>query len=393
MTFFYDCSLGLIGLGIILFIYASLRDLKKIPLKLKKHKDANCAVVIPARDESAVIEKLIISLKNQTIPNDIYIIVESKSDKTCKIAEKYGANIYVRHDIKEKKRKGFALDEFFKDLLDKKDNHDLYFIFDADNVLENDYLEKMIPFYEKGYQIATGFRNIKNSTNVITTCSGLTFSLINELINKFKMYHNRSIIISGTGFYIDSKLIKKWNGFPFYSLTEDYELSLWCSEHNISTYYNDKAMFYDEQPTDMETSIKQRTRWVRGFLEARAKRIDNIKNDWQRKMGIIPYLFMLMGIILFMMTSFIGGIICFFNGDLLFRKYLVYFFLPFVIVYVVLFMITYYLIITEIDDLAISGKETIKALFYNPIFLLTYIHCFFKAIFTKNTNWEKIEHK
>jgi hypothetical protein len=56
-------------------------------------------------------------------------------------------------------------------------------------------------------------------------------------------------------------------------------------------------------------------------------------------------------------------------------------------------MITYYLIITEIDDLAISGKETIKALFYNPIFLLTYIHCFFKAIFTKNTNWEKIEHK
>ena len=94
---------------------------------------------------------------------DVYIIVETKSDKTVHIAEKYQANIYLRQDYKDKQRKGYALDECLKDILSQNKHYDLYFIFDADNIVSNNYFEEMLKTYHEGYEIGTGYRNIKNT--------------------------------------------------------------------------------------------------------------------------------------------------------------------------------------------------------------------------------------
>ena len=32
--------------------------------------------------------------------------------------------------------------------------------------------------------------------------------------------------------------------------------------------YNDKAVFYDEQPTDLKVALRQRLRWSKGHLQA-----------------------------------------------------------------------------------------------------------------------------
>ena len=41
-------------------------------------------------------------------------------------------------------------------------DYDAYFIFDADNILEKDFIKNMIPIYYQGYDIGVGYRNIKN---------------------------------------------------------------------------------------------------------------------------------------------------------------------------------------------------------------------------------------
>lgn len=392
MKYLYIVSYILILIGLIELIYIKIKDSNKKTLKLKKREVSNYAVVIPARDESNVISDLLNSLKEQVNMNDVYIIVEKKSDKTVRIADKFGANIYVRKNIGDKKRKGYALDEGIKYILRKKKKYDLFFIFDADNVVGPNFINEMLETYKNGYDIATGYRNIKNNDNVITSCSGLTFTLINTLINKTKMAHNKAIIISGTGFYIASDLINKWHGYPFHSLTEDYELSLYASANNITTYYNDQAEFFDEQPNTMEQSLKQRTRWVKGFLESRNNYIKNIKDDYEKILGITPYIFILLGFLMFFIISFVLLIIALNNSDPIYTKYLFYFLVCPFILYLILFVISYTVIMIDIERLNISGKNIIASLFYNPIFLFTYIICLFRALKHENIEWEKIEH-
>ena len=65
---------------------------KPLPKAKKKHR---FAIIVPARNESAVIGKLLDSLDAQTFGvdhGDVFIAVESPDDPTCKIAADYGVH-------------------------------------------------------------------------------------------------------------------------------------------------------------------------------------------------------------------------------------------------------------------------------------------------------------
>ena len=52
------------------------------------------------------------------------------------------------------------------------------------------------------------------------------------------------------------------------SLTEDRELTADMVANGYRISYNDSAVFYDEQPTDISVSMRQRIRWAKGHLDA-----------------------------------------------------------------------------------------------------------------------------
>lgn len=377
----------LAGFGLLINIWRKNHQWSKKYI-LEKRECNNYAILIPARNESKVIEDLLKSIKVQTSLKNTFVIVENEEDETINIVKKYGGNIIVRKDMEGKHRKGFALDEAIKEIL-KTRHFDLYFIFDADNTLNEHFLNRMVNVYENGYDIATGYRNIKNSINTITTCSGLIFSLINTLINKTRNKLNKGIIISGTGYFINGDLIEKWQGFPFTTLTEDYELSLYATANNLKTYYYDSAEFFDEQPTKYNISITQRTRWIKGFFEARTKRLKDIKNDYSKIIGITPYILMLTGLFMAIINSiflFIVEIIK--HGNYIY--YLKWLIIFIVFIYIILQLLTLILIIKEKNKLNISKMQKLKAIFFNPIFLLSFIRCFFKSF--KNIEWNEIKH-
>ena len=101
---------ALIILGLILLISKFLVRFYKGVLPQKQKETNNFSILIPARNESNVIEDLLISIKNQSEKinfENVYIIIENKSDKTIKIAKKYNANIIIREKL-NLKRKGYA---------------------------------------------------------------------------------------------------------------------------------------------------------------------------------------------------------------------------------------------------------------------------------------------
>jgi len=416
----------LVILGTIWFLSTGLvMGRQKLNLTPRENPE-KIAVLIAARDESAVIEGLLESLKQQTIMTtaastksalnllsmrDVFVIVESDQDPTVKICQKHGVSVIIR-TRPERQRKGYALDEALKQILPQHKSYDAYFIFDADNRLAPDYFEKIFASYRAGYQLATGYRSSKNANeNVIAAVSTLTFSMINTIGNQKRTRRGGNIIFSGTGFYVDGRLVEEWRGWPFHSLTEDYELSLYATLHGFTTTYNTSAVFYDEQPTRFRQTVAQRTRWIKGYFSARQKYVPLMRQALRHKprstsrsassrvstypassgslrreaIGVKPVIMILVGVVI----MFLGGLI-----ELCARGQagiaLLTTLATLALVYFVLMFITIELIKRE--HLRLDPALHLRTILFNPLYLITYVYCALKALFIKNVKWTKIEH-
>lgn len=379
----------LITIGIIWLLIDYILSYFNSNVPKEKNNKGKFAILIPARDESRVIEELLNSILNQTRKidsDDVYVIVEEESDKTVELVKNKNMNIVFRHDL-SKKRKGYALDDAIKEILEQKKHYDAYFIFDADNVLDKDYIKNMEEAYEDGYDIGIGYRNTKNGNDsVIAAASSLTFSMINTLGNEHKMKCNNTLTISGTGFYIKGDIVEKLGGYPFNSLTEDYELTLYATLNDLTTTYVKDAIFFDEQPVKYNITINQRTRWIKGFFEARKKYIPlllkkeinkNFSSSFHQIMGVNPYILLIIGLLGILLINYFNV-----KNTIILILF----------VYLIMVLITSIMVLKENTYLNINNKMKIKVILYNPIFLTTYIICLFKAILNKDVKWLKIEH-
>ena len=383
-----------------------LVTLKSKERRLKReYGNVDFAILIPARDESLVISNLLDSIEKQTVAVDsknIYIIVESSLDPTVLIAKERGINIIYRKDL-TKRRKGYAIDDALKEILKAKKHYDAYFIFDADNVLDRNFFKEMIKSYRKGYDIGIGYRNTKNgNSSIYAAASSLTFSMINTLSNNYKLKHNLTLTVSGTGFYIKGDVIEKLGGYPFYSLTEDYEFSLYATLNDLSSTYNMNAKYFDEQPTLFKVTVKQRTRWVKGYFTSRLMYYDKLKKKLALKdsnypsvyialVGVKPYILLVISVILYLLNlvfRIISNSIVKVNiTSLLLQLFLILF-----LIYLVLVIFTLILLIKEKDNLRLNFKMKVKVLFYNPLFLASYVKCLYLALKNKDISWDRIEH-
>lgn len=392
-------------IGFFLSYFISYVSRKNFNIPKAINKNHNFCVLIPARYESNTISGLLKSIKNQSykIPmKDVYVIIESIKDKTRNICMEYGTSLIVRKKL-HLKSKGYALDEAVTEILSKNKKYDAYFIFDADNILDKDYFKNMIPTFDKGYDIASGYRNCKNGNDsVIAACSSLIFSLVNTVFNDKKCHSTKNITLSGTGFYIRGYLIEKWGCFPFHSLTEDYELSCYAILNNLTTYYESNAIFYDEQPVTYKQTVAQRIRWIKGYFNVRkkyAKKIgEKIISDNVNKgskidgtFGVIPYIIIIIGFGIWLLGLFFNFIYNLIVG-LPVLHILLEILIITLLVYLILMLITLFIIIKERKKIDISNSMKIKTLLFNPIFLSSYVYCALKALLKKEVTWTKIEH-
>ena len=122
--------------------------------------------------------------------------------------------------------------------------------------------------FDRGYNVITSYRNSKNyDTNWITSGYSLWFIREAKYLNNPRMMLKTSCAVSGTGFLVNSSIIKKNNGWKFNLLTEDIQFSVVNILEGEKIGYCESAMFYDEQPTTFKQSWNQRMRWSKGFYQ------------------------------------------------------------------------------------------------------------------------------
>ena len=230
------------------------------------YKENFFSILIPARNEEEVIGNLLKSLKKLNYNKDKYeinVVLNNCTDNTYTIAKNENVNVIkCKNKIKSK---GDALKEVFNTLKDR--NIDAYVIFDADNIVDSDFLKYMNESLNNGYKVAQGFRELKNKKNNWLSYSyALYYYIQNFFFNEARKKCKSSSSINGTGLMIKKEVIDKI-GFNTKTLTEDLEFTGICALNNIKIDYVDKAITYDEEPTSLIISFIQRIRWIRGDID------------------------------------------------------------------------------------------------------------------------------
>lgn len=363
------------------------------------------AVIISARNESSVIAHLIESIKKQHYPQeliDIYVVADNCTDNTAQVAKKAGAFVFERFND-QLRGKGYALDYAFKRILssEKQEKYDGYFVFDADNLLDSNYIAEMNKVFDNGYQVVTSYRNSKNyDTNWISAGYSLWFLREARQLNHSRMMLNTSCAISGTGFLIHKNIIKKNNGWKHHLLTEDIEFSVDSVIHGEKIGYSNKAILYDEQPTKFSQSWYQRLRWSKGFYQVfmnyGGKLLKGIfKNHsfacYDLFMTIAPAIFISL-ITVFANTVFLlVGLCCISVQPEVIHVAVSGIFSFFFNYYFFLFIFGLIATITEWKKIHCKAHRKILYLFTFPIFIFTYVPIAIVALF-KKVEWVPISH-
>ena len=265
-------SYQLLYIPITIFGKKSLTRKKKKAEKIVLH---DIAVLICARNEEAVLDDLFDSLDAQTYPRDrltVFVIADNCSDKTADLARGRGAVTYERQDL-ERVGKGYAMDALIRHIReDYPAGFDGYFVFDADNVLKKDYIERMNESFCAGNEIITSYRNSKNfASSWVSAGHALWFLRESRYLNHARFLLGVSSAVSGTGYLFSRAEAERLDGWPFHLLTEDLEFSVDRIVAGKKIAFCDGAEFFDEQPVTFAASWHQRLRWAKGFLQVLKK--------------------------------------------------------------------------------------------------------------------------
>ena len=359
------------------------------------NKNHKFMAIIPAHNEEMVVANLIESLKNQTYDKnlyDIYVIADNCTDKTAEVARKAGAIVYERFDNAHK-TKGYALQWFLKQKIAENADYDAFFVFDADNIVDKNFIKNMNKKLCQGEEVVQGYRDIKNPTdNWITAGYALFYWTMHRMYHLARYNIGLSPLLNGTGFMVKFDLVKE-TGWDTKTLTEDIEFSLKQIIKGKKLGWATDAIVYDEQPEKFKASWTQRTRWTVGHIQCMkiytkdlAKAVEKNKTimNFDGLLYIVGSIPMFVLSIVLLLSNFVIYMLDTMTTAGLILNILRYvvptFFLPMLSA-----VFTMYL-----DKKPI--KPMLKWLIYYPLFTGSWLLINFKCLFKQDTTWEKIDH-
>lgn len=386
------------------FFYVGVRFFKKAPTRTAKtlHK---YAVIIAARNESQVIGELIKSIQAQNYPKyllDIYVVADNCTDHTASVARRHGATVFERYNLQQV-GKGYALNYAFEKIqhLSGICHYEGYFVFDADNVLDQNYVSEINAVFDDGYRVVTSYRNSKNyGYNWISAGYALWFLRESKYLNGARMLCRSSCAISGTGFLVSSEIIEKDGGWKYDLMTEDIEFTVDKVIAGNTIGYCETAILYDEQPIDFKTSWNQRMRWTKGFYQVMYRYGSKLfRGCWSEKgfqcfdmlATIAPATLLTLFMFLLNTIAIIVGLGS--GHDTIVIAAIVNIWAAIRNMYLSLLFFGLITIITEWDKIHCSASKKIFYLFTFPVFMFTYLPIAVVTLFKmKSVTWVPIRH-
>ena len=370
-----------------------------IKLKDKKlliEKDHKFMAVIPAHNEESVIKNLVDSLQEQDYPRelyDIYVIADNCTDNTAQVAREAGAIVYERYHV-SKKTKGHALDWFLQQKIEENAPYDAFFVFDADNIVDPDFIKNMNKKLCQGEEVVQGYRDIKNPTDSwITAGYAIFYWTMHRFYHLARYNLGLSPLLNGTGFMVRFDVVKPEGGLKTVTLTEDIEFSLKRIIKGKRLGWATDAIVYDEQPVGFKQSWSQRSRWTVGHMQCikeYTKQLAVAAQENKTMMNFDGLLYIVGSIPMFIITLvLLGTNFLMYAGNGMTELELMINILRY-LVPTFLLPIGTAIIVMLLDRRPI--KPMLKGLVCYPLFMGSWLVINFKCLFKRETTWEKINH-
>lgn len=379
-------ALLVLKLASLYFLVVALFALKKPKPIARANPKTKFACVIAARNEERVVGQLVESLLRQDYPRalfDVYVMPNNCTDHTALAAIRAGAAVLrPRGDIH---CKGDALHEAFETLLQK--DYDAFCVFDADNFVEEHFLSRMNDAFCAGARAAKGAMRVKNPEDgALCGCYGLYFTCFDFFFSRARMNCGLSSKLVGTGFAVHRSVLERSGGWNSVTIAEDAEFAAYLAETGERVWFVPEAVTYDEAPTEIKVSLRQRRRWSSGVMDVAQARGGQLvsgifKTGGARALDMLlmllqPYFqaggFLLTSVLLLSQPKLSQALAL----------------LPLSLLAGFLAMAVFARILTAIQ----GGKADYRVIFLFPLFMASWLPLNLVSLVCRTRSWQEIEH-
>ncbi len=282
------------------FLYS--REAAQEKRKLDKHKLPlpGVSVLIPAHNEEMVIERTLQFIFDSDYPKDkldVIVLDDASTDATPDLLDrcaKQNSHLRVIHIPQGEGGKGKAA------VLNRGLQYaqfPLIAIFDADNQPEPEslrYLASQFVMDPSLGAVLGKFRTLNRRRNLLTrfiNVEGLSFQWIVQA-GRWKLL--KIATLPGTNFIVRKDILDEVGLWDEEALTEDAELSLRILEAGHTIKFVPYAVTWEQEPENLSTWIRQRTRWARGNFYLMQKFMSSIATAKNKKLAIEMFYFLLL---------------------------------------------------------------------------------------------------
>ena len=223
------------------------------------------AVIIPSYKEDAVIIDTARKAATHNYPADKYqVIVVADKLQPETIARLRQIPVTVLEvDVSMKSRSVHAALHFLD-----ADNFDIAMILDADNVMDENCLEKINDAFHHGCIAVQCHRTAKNQQTSVALLDAISEEININLFRRGPAVLGISAAPIGSGMAFTFNLLKQIFSVE-HILTnpgEDREIDMQLMKHKIFMHFIDDAYVYDEKVSNPAVFEKQRVRWLEAQL-------------------------------------------------------------------------------------------------------------------------------
>jgi cellulose synthase/poly-beta-1,6-N-acetylglucosamine synthase-like glycosyltransferase len=234
---------------------------KNRPVAAPGPRDRRLRVVVPAHDEEAVISGILDDLTADGYPAaQVVVVADRCTDQTAEVAA--GRGVVVVERSGGSGGKGAVLSWYLE--RHPLDNDEALVVFDADNRVPSDALGRICDELDVGHDIVQCYLDVENPDgSVLATASAMSYWAGNRMVQLARENLGWSSDLGGTGMAFTAAGLERIGGFGT-SLTEDQEMGVRAALAGVRVAWLHDVRIRDEKPTDLATTVRQRSRWMAG---------------------------------------------------------------------------------------------------------------------------------
>jgi cellulose synthase/poly-beta-1,6-N-acetylglucosamine synthase-like glycosyltransferase len=249
-----------------------------------KRGGSRFAVLVCAHNEERVVAAVVKSLRAQDYDPEqfrIYVVADHCSDRTAEVAREAGAIAFERRG-ETGRTKGYAL-QWGIQRVKEAGTHDALCVLDADNVVSRDFLSTLSGYLAEGHVAIQAYLDSKNPRDSwVTRCIATAYWMTNRFWFRARAKLGIPATLGGTGFCLKWEIVERYPWDPG-SLADDLELTMKLILDGVPVSYCYHTRTFDEKPTTLGLSFRQRSRWMQGHNDVAFRWLGPVFKAFVRK--------------------------------------------------------------------------------------------------------------